>query len=91
MSLNAPYRAAVLCRWAIESRRGQPVQIYQVQRSIAGRSLKDAALDGNVTSGKTEAGQSAGLIDDIVPAGELVERLVRECEAARAALNGKWS
>ena len=58
---------------------------------FAGRSLKDAALDGNVTSGKTEAGQSAGLIDDIVPAGELVARLMRECEAARAALNGKWS
>lgn len=42
---------------------------------------------GDVGWGKTAAGQSAGLIDDILPAGELVERLMAEFAAALAALN----
>jgi enoyl-[acyl-carrier protein] reductase II len=49
-------------------------------------SLKAAALDGNVEWGKVEAGQSAGLIDDILPAGELLRRLVTEAEEARRRL-----
>jgi enoyl-[acyl-carrier protein] reductase II len=49
-------------------------------------SLKQAALEGDVDWGKVEAGQSAGLVHDIVPAGELVRRLVREMEDARRRL-----
>ena len=49
-------------------------------------SLKQAALEGDVQWGKVEAGQSAGLVHDIVPAGELVKRLVREMEEARRRL-----
>jgi enoyl-[acyl-carrier protein] reductase II len=51
-----------------------------------GTSLKKAALEGDVEWGKVEAGQSAGLIDDIVPAAELFRRLVRETEDARRRL-----
>ena len=51
-----------------------------------GTSLKKAALEGDVEWGKVEAGQSAGLIDDIVPAAELFRRLVRETEEARKRL-----
>jgi enoyl-[acyl-carrier protein] reductase II len=49
-------------------------------------SLKQAALEGDVANGKVEAGQTAGLIDDIVPAAELFHRLVAELEAARKRL-----
>jgi enoyl-[acyl-carrier protein] reductase II len=49
-------------------------------------SLKQAALEGDVEWGKVEAGQSAGLVDDILPAAELVRRLVAELEEARARL-----
>jgi enoyl-[acyl-carrier protein] reductase II len=49
-------------------------------------SLKKAALEGDVEWGKVEAGQSAGLIDDIVPAADLFRRLVRETEEARRRL-----
>jgi enoyl-[acyl-carrier protein] reductase II len=49
-------------------------------------SLKKAALEGDVEWGKVEAGQSAGLVEEIVPAGELVQRLVRELEDARRRL-----
>jgi enoyl-[acyl-carrier protein] reductase II len=49
-------------------------------------SLKKAALDGDVEWGKVEAGQSAGLVDDIVPAALLMKRLVDELEQARRRL-----
>ena len=49
-------------------------------------SLKKAALEGDVDWGKVEAGQSAGLVEDIVPAAELFRRLVRETEEARKRL-----
>jgi enoyl-[acyl-carrier protein] reductase II len=49
-------------------------------------SLKKAALEGDVEWGKVEAGQSAGLVDDIVPAADLFRRLVRETEEARRRL-----
>jgi enoyl-[acyl-carrier protein] reductase II len=49
-------------------------------------SLKAAALEGDIDNGKVEAGQSAGLVSDIVPAGELLKRLVSEAEEARRRL-----
>ena len=49
-------------------------------------SLKQAALDGDVEWGKVEAGQSAGLVDDILPAAEVVRRLMSELEEARKRL-----
>ena len=49
-------------------------------------SLKKAALEGDVEWGKVEAGQSAGLVDDILPAAEVMKRLVHELEQARRRL-----
>ena len=51
-----------------------------------GTSLKKAALDGDVEWGKVEAGQSAGLVDEILPAAEIMRRLVAEAEEARRRL-----
>jgi len=48
--------------------------------------LKQAALDGDLEWGKAEAGQSAGLVNEILPAAEVMRRLVRETEEARARL-----
>ncbi|WP_036594783.1 NAD(P)H-dependent flavin oxidoreductase [Ottowia thiooxydans] len=45
-------------------------------------TLKQAALDGDVAWGKVEAGQSAGLVKTLEPAGELMRTLVRELEDA---------
>ena len=49
-------------------------------------TLKDAALHGDVIDGKVEAGQSAGLVDELLPAAEIVVRIVREYRAARETL-----
>ena len=58
------------------------------------RSLKQAALDGDVEWGKVEAGQSAGLVDEIDPArpsckfgGRLLRGHIDGVRALRAAEN----
>jgi enoyl-[acyl-carrier protein] reductase II len=65
-------------------RAGMPKE--ELDALIRSRSLKDAALDGDVEHGKVEAGQTAGLIDAILPAAEVMRRLVEEAEAARRRL-----
>jgi enoyl-[acyl-carrier protein] reductase II len=49
-----------------------------------------AALDGDVEQGKVEAGQSAALIDGLVPAGVLVERIAAETREAMARMANQW-
>lgn len=48
----------------------------------SGRTLKMAAFDGDIDQGKVEVGQSVGLIDELLPAAELVQRLIAEFETA---------
>jgi enoyl-[acyl-carrier protein] reductase II len=47
----------------------------------AGR-LRSAIMDGDVKEGSVMAGQSAGLVNDLIPVRELIERVVAEAEAA---------
>ncbi len=49
-------------------------------------TLRQAALYGDVAWGKVEAGQSAGLIDSILPVGELMRSLVQELTQACARM-----
>ena len=58
----------------------------ELEKIYSESSLKQAALNGDVEHGRVEAGQSAGLVEDIVPAGELVRRLAAELEQARRRL-----
>ncbi|WP_033289495.1 NAD(P)H-dependent flavin oxidoreductase [Amycolatopsis jejuensis] len=48
------------------------------RKTFQASSLKDAALGGDVHSGKVEAGQSAGLVTEVLPAAEIVARIVAE-------------
>jgi len=56
------------------------------RRIFQASTLKTAALHGDVAEGKVEAGQSAGLVDAVLPAAEIVARIVREYRTARANL-----
>jgi enoyl-[acyl-carrier protein] reductase II len=51
-------------------------------------TLKLAAFDGDMGRGKVEAGQVAGLIDDVLPAALIVRQLVRELKASLRRLRG---
>jgi enoyl-[acyl-carrier protein] reductase II len=44
-------------------------------------SLQAAVLDGDMRRGSVMAGQSAGLVDDVVPVRVLIDRIVSEAEA----------
>jgi enoyl-[acyl-carrier protein] reductase II len=52
------------------------------------RTLKMAAYEGDVDWGKVEVGQCAGLIDELLPAAEVVRRLVAEFDATAVRLAG---
>ncbi len=56
------------------------------RKAFQAATLRDAALHGDVAEGKLEAGQSAGLVDSVLPAADIVARIVREYRAARAGL-----
>lgn len=59
----------------------------EARREVFGAStLLMAALHGDVAEGKVEAGQSVGLVDDLVPAGALVQRIADEYLAALAGM-----
>src|SRR5213075_238931 len=60
--------------YAAAERRGATAA--ELEELFRKRSLKQAALEGDVEWGKVEAGQSAGLVHDIVPAAEVMRRLV---------------
>jgi len=50
--------------------------------------LKLAAIEGDVKNGSVMAGQIAGMINDIVPTKELIERIVAEAEEIIGQLQG---
>jgi len=50
--------------------------------------LRLAAIEGDVINGSVMAGQIAGMINDIVPVKELIERIVAEAEEIIGQLQG---
>lgn len=50
--------------------------------------LRRAAIEGDTTNGSVMAGQIAGMINDIVPVKELIERIVAEAEEIVGQLQG---
>ena len=69
-------------RWS-----GQDSALRAAQAEIT-RSLAEARKSGDVEEGLLMAGQDAGLIHDIVPAGEIVRRIAGEAEKVLSGLSG---
>jgi enoyl-[acyl-carrier protein] reductase II len=67
-------------------RDGTPVETRKEYFSAT--TLKDVALGGDPDLGKLEAGQSCGLIDELLPAGQLVERIAAEATEVLDRLAG---
>jgi nitronate monooxygenase len=62
-------------RWA-----GREWEVRQRRTEIA-RGLAQARANNDMDEASLMMGQTAGLINDIVPAGQLVERIAAEAEA----------
>lgn len=59
-------------------------ELDEAEHFFASTSLRQSAEQGDVRMGKVEAGQTAGLIDEVAPAAYIVDRIVNEyCEAQR--------
>lgn len=58
---------------------------------LASASLKQASFDGDVGNGKVEAGQSAGLIHELLPASAIMQSLIEELEQALSRLRAMQS
>lgn len=56
------------------------------RRRFGASTLKMAAFDGDPAQGKLEAGQSAGLVDRMMPAAEVVAQIAREYLATVAGM-----
>jgi nitronate monooxygenase len=61
------------------------------QLSSAAMDLGEARERGDYSEAYIYAGQAVGLVDDLLPAGELVERLAAEAEARLGACRGLLS
>jgi enoyl-[acyl-carrier protein] reductase II len=70
----------------MEAKEGEGAPLDERKALFGASSLKLAAFDGDVENGKVEAGQSAGLIGDILPAKDVVANLVEEYCTAIARL-----
>jgi enoyl-[acyl-carrier protein] reductase II len=75
-------------RFAHEVAEAERAQCNQdaYEKLLHSSSLRAAALDGDVDWGKVETGQSAGLVDQILPASAVMAQLVSEMEAAISRL-----
>jgi len=60
---------------------------YKVEEFWAG-ALRDAVIDGDVTSGSLMAGQSVGLVDKVQPLREIISEMVGDAEAELQKLRG---
>lgn len=79
-------------RVAKAERDGLPAREPQAYEALlASATLKQATLDGDVGNGKVEAGQSAGLIHDVLPARTIMQSLVQELEQALSRLRAMQS
>lgn len=56
--------------------------------SLGTGALRTAIVEGNIEHGSVMAGQSAGLVRDIVPVKTLMERIVAEAEATIRSMAG---
>ena len=63
----------------------------RAQRSSAATGLEEARERGDYSEAYIYSGQAAGLVNDVPPAGELVERLAAEAEARLRACRSLFS
>jgi nitronate monooxygenase len=64
-------------------KNGLTKKYTKMARSLWGAYLLSGAAKSTTWKEVWSAGQGVGLIDEILPAAEIVQRLVRECRAAR--------
>ncbi len=70
----------------IKSLEEKGASITEMARFLGKGRARQAIFEGDLEEGEIEVGQAAGLIRDILPAGEIVKRLVQEYQLAKSRL-----
>ncbi|MCL6626291.1 MAG: nitronate monooxygenase [Alicyclobacillus shizuokensis] len=81
--LDSPYTRAVL-----KQEQETPGDLNQILPLVAGRKNAAAALEGRLDEGWANCGQSLGLVHEILPAAEVVSRIMQDvgaCLSRRAS------
>jgi enoyl-[acyl-carrier protein] reductase II len=69
----------VLRAWKAESDGAGPEELREL---LGAKRERRGIFEGDLAEGELEAGQSAGLVREIIGAGEVVERMIAELDAA---------
>lgn len=80
-ALKNPFMSSVLKE---ETEKGM-TRARMLELHGKGREKK-GIFEGNWEEGELEMGQSSGMVNDIIPAGDVVRRLMKEMENARSGL-----
>lgn len=73
---------------ALETRGAPPEEILPL---VSGQQNVRAAIEGDMDEGFAWAGEGVGLIQDVPPVVELLDRIMAEAEAASQRLADAWS
>lgn len=72
----------------VVAREGEGCDFEDIRPLVAGSRGRQALESGEVDAGMVYAGQVVGLIDDIPTCAQLVERMVADCRAQLARIQG---
>jgi nitronate monooxygenase len=86
----APYTGRVLCNDFSDRWQGREIELLRNQQAEAERYAA-AREAGDYDTAAVIAGESVDLVNDIPPAEEIVERVVREAEGALSAASNRYS
>ena len=70
----------------LQSLSSKPASREELEQVYGHKHARLGILEGDVAEGELEAGQSSGLIHDVVPAAVVVRRFVEEYEQRLAAI-----
>ena len=74
-------------RWTDEwEGRGDEIATFPEQYAVAGVRVESGYQDGDVDEGMMPAGQGVEVVHEILPAGDIVRRVVADAEAILAGL-----
>jgi enoyl-[acyl-carrier protein] reductase II len=72
--------------WQVQEAEGRGASKEELQQLLGRGRAKKGMFEGNLQEGELEIGQVSSLIQDIRPAGEIVQELVTEFKMAREEL-----
>jgi enoyl-[acyl-carrier protein] reductase II len=72
----------------VQEMENRGAQVEELQQLLGKARAKAGMFEGDTEEGELEIGQVSAMIDDIMPAGKILEEIVKEFNAAASELSG---